>query len=131
LTYIKSLFLTLLQDQSYLWVIDSKVTSSRPVYYSILNSLDQRSQYISKVHIFWEGHKILRNLPLTFDCSTYVIQSKVRGRFRNILWPSQNIWTLFNFPFINSLKMLWCATKRDSLLLATFQCWYFGQVDSF
>ena len=28
-----------------------------------------------KVHIFWEGHKILRNLPLTFDCmycsSTY------------------------------------------------------------
>ena len=25
----------------------------------------------SKVHIFWEGHKILRNLPLTFDYSTY------------------------------------------------------------
>ena len=23
-----------------------------------------------KVHIFWEGHKILRNLPLTFDYST-------------------------------------------------------------
>ena len=22
-----------------------------------------------KVHIFWEGHKILRNLPLTFDCT--------------------------------------------------------------
>ena len=21
-----------------------------------------------KVHIFWEGHKILRDLPLTFDC---------------------------------------------------------------
>ena len=21
-----------------------------------------------KVHIFWEGHKILQNLPLTFDC---------------------------------------------------------------
>ena len=26
---------------------------------------------LSKVHIFWEGHKILRNLHLTFDCSTY------------------------------------------------------------
>ena len=26
---------------------------------------------IIKVHIFWEGHKILRNLPLTFDCGTY------------------------------------------------------------
>ena len=46
-----------------------------------------------KVHIFWEGHKILQNLPLTFDCSTY-LQSKVRGRFRKILWPSQNVWTL-------------------------------------
>ena len=28
-------------------------------------------QRIIKVHIFWEGHKILWNLPLTFDCSTY------------------------------------------------------------
>jgi hypothetical protein len=27
--------------------------------------------YHVKVHIFWEGHKILRNLPLTFDYSTY------------------------------------------------------------
>ena len=25
----------------------------------------------SKVHIFWAGHKILRNLHLTFDYSTY------------------------------------------------------------
>ena len=25
----------------------------------------------SKVHIFWEGHKILRNLHLTFNYSTY------------------------------------------------------------
>ena len=24
-----------------------------------------------KVHIYWEGHKILRHLPLTFDYSTY------------------------------------------------------------
>ena len=26
---------------------------------------------VNKVHIFWEGHKISRNLPLTFDYSTY------------------------------------------------------------
>ena len=26
---------------------------------------------VFKVHIFWEGRKILRNLPLTFDYSTY------------------------------------------------------------
>ena len=24
--------------------------------------------YVGKVHILWEGHKILQNLPLTFDC---------------------------------------------------------------
>ena len=45
-----------------------------------------------KVHIFWEGHKILRNLHLTFvQC-----QSKVRWRYRKILWPFQNIWALRN-----------------------------------
>ena len=27
--------------------------------------------FCHKVHIFWEGHKIFRNLPLTFDYSTY------------------------------------------------------------
>ena len=26
------------------------------------------SLFFRKVHIFWEGHKILRNLPPTFDC---------------------------------------------------------------
>ena len=29
------------------------------------------NKFVFKVHIFWEGHKILRNLPLTFDYSTY------------------------------------------------------------
>ena len=38
--------------------------------------------------------KFFRNLPLTFIGLQY-IRSKVRGRFRKILWPSQNIWTLF------------------------------------
>ena len=41
-----------------------------------------------KVHIFWEGHKIL------WLC---VLQSKVRWRFRKIFRPSQNIWTLPEF----------------------------------
>ena len=31
----------------------------------------------SKVQIFWEDHKILRNLPLTFDYSTiHIVKSK-------------------------------------------------------
>ena len=45
-----------------------------------------------KVHIFWEGNKILWNLHLTFVlCSA---SPKVRWRFCKILWPSQNLWTL-------------------------------------
>ena len=28
----------------------------------------QSDPFKGKVHIFWEGHKILRNLHLTFDC---------------------------------------------------------------
>ena len=49
---------------------------------------------ISKVYIlFWDGHKILRNLHLTFDWH-YISRTKVRWRFRKILWPSQNILTL-------------------------------------
>jgi hypothetical protein len=27
-----------------------------------------RVNYTVKVHIFWEGHKIMQNLHLTFDC---------------------------------------------------------------
>ena len=45
----------------------------------------------SKVHTFWEGRKILRNLLNRFVlCSA----SQIYSGFRKILWPSQNIWTL-------------------------------------
>ena len=51
------------------------------------------SKYMKfKVHIFWEGHKILQNLHLTFDYSTY--SQKLGEDFAKFLWPSQNIWTL-------------------------------------
>ena len=42
--------------------------------YTVHNNL---SCSIHKVHIFWEGHKILRNLPLTFVLCT-VVCIKVR-----------------------------------------------------
>ena len=45
-----------------------------------------------KVHIFWEGHKNFAKSSTNFW--PQYIQSKVSGRFRKILWPSQNIWTL-------------------------------------
>ena len=54
-----------------------------------------------KVHIFWEGHKILRNLPLTFD-RMYCSQ-KLEENFAKILWTSQNIWTLLNSTFSFSI----------------------------
>ena len=28
----------------------------------------RKEMNVHKVHIFWEGHKILQNLPLAFDC---------------------------------------------------------------
>ena len=57
---------------------------------------DKKLVLFHKVHIFWEGHKILRNLHLAFVPCKYLVQdqSKVRWRFRKILLPSQNIWTL-------------------------------------
>ena len=60
---------------------------------------------VSKVHIFWEGHKILRNLPLTFD-GMYCSQ-KLGEDFAKFLWPSQNIWTLmFNKIFLAITNLL-------------------------
>jgi hypothetical protein len=47
----------------------------------------------TKVHIFWEGHKILRNLHQFFVLCT--ASQIIGGDFANILWPSQNIWTLW------------------------------------
>ena len=40
----------------------STVSVKNLIYFN----LKQKTAF--KVHIFWEGHKILRNLPLTFDC---------------------------------------------------------------
>ena len=44
-----------------------------------------------KVHIFWEGHRILLNLHLTIDW--HYTGQKESEDFCKILWPSQNIWT--------------------------------------
>ena len=49
-----------------------------------------------KVHIFWEGHKILLNLHQLFDWQYIGQITNNWWRFRKILWPSQNIWTLQN-----------------------------------
>ena len=46
--------------------------------------------YLIKVHVFWEGHKILSNLHRR-------CRKNLRWRFRKSLWPSQNIWNLIFF----------------------------------
>ena len=50
-------------------------------------------RWVKYVHISWEGHKIMRNIHLTFVLFS-ASQSKVRWRLRKILLSSQNIWTL-------------------------------------
>ena len=45
-----------------------------------------------KVQIFWEGHKKLAHLPpLIWHC---LVASNYKWKMGQILWPSQNIWTL-------------------------------------
>ena len=56
-------------------------------------NLALRNTFLIKVHIFLKGHKILQNLHLTFVWH-YIDKTKVRWKFRKILWPPQNIWTL-------------------------------------
>ena len=73
--------------------------------------------YISaKVHIFWEGHKILQNLHLTF---VRYYRTIVRGRFRKILWPSQNIWTLI-FAIKNSISITIFHSRECLIFLVIF-----------
>ena len=60
-----------------------------------------------KVHIFWEGHKILRNLHRRFDC--YYMGQIYGGDFAKNLWPSQNIWTLQNIKDL--IAMLFADLK--------------------
>ena len=55
------------------------------------------SYQIIKVNLFWEGHKILRNLHQLFDWQ-YLHRTNNWWRFCKILWPSQNIWTLTKGP---------------------------------
>ena len=83
--------------------------------------------WIFKVHIFWEGRKVLRNLHLTFDWH-YLHRTKERWGFRKILWPSQNIWTLtnyqklqvlsFNFIYILIYFILFCRWNKKICPLA-------------
>ena len=52
------------------WIIHHKSPNTMDVLQWAPRDSKVITKYI-KVHIFWEGHKILQNLHLTFDYSTY------------------------------------------------------------
>ena len=60
-----------------------------------------------------EATKSYKIFPLLWTVCTW---SKVRGRFRKILWPSQNIWSLLNKFQIKDLSklFLWILTKKTA-----------------
>ena len=62
-----------------------------------------------KVHIFWEGHKILRNLHLTFDLH-YVHRTIVRWRFRKFFLAFSECmnFTLFGTNFRKDAHLKHC-----------------------
>ena len=66
------------------------------------------SYCIIKVHIIWEGRKNLKKSPTLFW--RYKVVWKQDGIFFQILWPSQNIWTLIiqqegHMPLSNYAKL--------------------------
>ena len=63
-------------------VVDPKMIEMR-------QALQTEDGGIFRVHIFSEGHKILRNLHYRFD--RYYIGQIYGGDFSKNLWPSQNI----------------------------------------
>ena len=75
-----------------------------------LNKIRLKSNF--KVHLFWEGHKVLRNLHLTFDNSTYS-QKLVEdlAKFCGLL----RIYELYSG---STLKKIWAG--QDSIFVS---CW--------
>ena len=68
-----------------------------------------REKILFKVHIFLEGHKILQNLPLTFDYSTYSQRlGEDFAKFCVLLRIYELYWTLLS-------QMLWSRRCLNSL----------------
>ena len=90
-------------------------------------------EHFVKVHIFWEGHKILRNLPLTQGAyyrrprhSYYAMKAKQEpvSRF-DISWYT---WTKFLFTvcfsdFVTDFNLASCLCWAESCFLAGNRKW--------
>ena len=97
-----------------IWIILT-LRFKRDTFLNFLLFRSVRKSFRNKVHIFWEGHKNFAKSSLNFWLQ--YIRSKVRGRFRKILWPSQNIWTLAVTVTISngnsSLECIWSHWTKD------------------
>ena len=85
------------------------------IYSPCLTALVFTTSMVGKVHIFWEGHKILRNLHLTFDHSTlYTV--KMICQVGLLLFKNQNaLWDFSTFIAWISWNQ-WIAPKDLPLL---------------
>ena len=77
-----------------------------------------------KVHMFWEGHKILQ--ISTVDLS-YVVPVKSSVEISQSLWPSQNIWTL---AWVQEPVSLWDITFYTQRIEAFFLALKFSLISN-
>ena len=83
-----------------------------------------------KVHIFWQGHKILRNLHRRFcEISTVDLSHVVPVKSTvEILWPSQNIWTLGNDKMFRRWSTAEIASIQNWKYDRAFKCTVFSHI---
>ena len=89
-------------DMEYWYYLDWKISTIS--IYICRNKFSFCFRLDLLVHTFWEGHKNFAKSSTNFWLQ--YIQSKVSGRFRKILWPSQNTWTLNGLCTIDISKTL-------------------------
>ena len=73
--------------------------------------------HFCKVQIFWEGQILTKSPPLI--CPMYC-QSNNWWRSRKILWPSQNIWTLYRVSHIERRKNKWLWWVEGSIIFLNY-----------
>ena len=80
-------------------------------FHRVLCNLVLKYQFIKlfdKVWTFWEAHNIWKIFLMVWGLEIYLVNVQ-----------TMKFWS--NLPIIGSLKILRCATIRDSLLLATLR----------
>ena len=99
------------------WIFMRLLLDKKIVYTCMF--MFRKQEKVSKVHIFWEGHKIFQNLHHIFVlCS---VSQKQRWRLCKILWPSENKWTLIfickTVKIPNILQDSFIASQNVMLLI--------------